>query len=122
MFTDIHHIGYRVTNLDESIAAYQRAFGSELLGRSGNNAFLRTGDTIVELTEPADKSMFGNSDGPILHHVGYLVPDIAAAVKELESKGLVILDKTPRVNFMGWKIVYFEGGPGIGVGLHVTEV
>ena len=122
MFSDVHHIGYRVKSLDESIAAYQRAFGSELLGRSGAIAFMRTGDTMVELMEPADKTMFDSTDAPILHHVGYLVPDLAAAVKELESKGLVILDKTPRVNFMGWKIVYFEGGPGIGVGLHVTEV
>ena len=122
MFTEVHHIGYRVKNLNESIAAYRHAFGSELLGRSETIAFVRTGDTMVELMEPADKTVLGSSDGPILHHVGYLVPDIAAAVKELESKGLTILDKTPRVNFMGWKIVYFEGGPGIGVGLHVTEV
>ena len=128
MFTDIHHVGYLVENLDETIAAYERIFGAVLVSRAyspptrSTNAFVRMGDTLVELMEPEDKGVLGGAKAQILHHVAYQVPDLAQAVRELEEKGVEILDKTPRVNALGWKIVYFNGGERLGAGQHLIQV
>ena len=59
--TRIHHIGVAVTDLDESIELYRRAFGGELIHRATSEregleaAFMRTGSGEVELIDAAPR-------------------------------------------------------------------
>lgn len=127
MFIGVHHVGYLVDNLDETIQAYQELYGSEVELRFRNEgikcnvAFLKSGATRVELMEPDDKAQLGGSKAQVLHHVGYQVPDIEKAMAEMRAKGIKFLDETPRVGPTGWKIAYFDGGDRLGVKQHISQ-
>ena len=86
MFDKIQHIGYYCADLEAAIAWYNKGFGAESAGGGdvavsvqvpggGINAFLRFGQVEVELIQPADTSGLP-SNGLVMHHVAYVVPDI----------------------------------------------
>ncbi|MHB1004778.1 MAG: VOC family protein [Chloroflexota bacterium] len=82
-------------------------------------AFVRSGATRVELMEPDDKSVLGDSKTQVIHHVGYLVSDIAEARRALESRGARFQNTvtTP----LGFRIAYFDGLGRIGARQHLTQ-
>lgn len=129
MFRELHHVGYLVENLDEAIAFYQSSFGAQLYGRGRlegrktNAAFVQIGpSTMVELMEPDDKSALRGQKGLVFHHVGYLVPDIKAAMDELKAKGFKFADDPPFLNFLGWRIAYMETASTQGTRMHLMEI
>lgn len=127
MFLGVHHVGYLVDNLDETIKSYVELYGGEVEARFRNEqgkmnvAFVKSGATRVELMEPDDKTQLGGSKAQVLHHVGYLVPDIEKAMEELRAKGVKFLDEKPREGVNGWKIAYFDGGERLGVSQHLSQ-
>ena len=111
----LHHVAVVVANLDEALGRYRT------LGFSGGERFvlaeqavevatLRSGTGWIELIRPTDP------DGPIarylakrgegVHHVAYAVPDLPAALNELEAAGIRLIDATPRVGAHGWRIAF----------------
>ena len=111
----LHHVAVVVADLDEALARYR------MLGFSGRERFvlaeqavevatLRSGTSWIELIRPTDP------DGPIarylakrgegVHHVAYAVPDLPAALNELEAAGIRLIDATPRVGAHGWRIAF----------------
>ena len=111
----LHHVAVVVADLDEALARYR------MLGFSGRERFvlveqavevatLRSGTGWIELIRPTDP------DGPIarylakrgegVHHVAYAVPDLPAALNELEAAGIRLIDATPRVGAHGWRIAF----------------
>lgn len=127
MFTGIHHIGYHVSDIEAAVKAYVEMYGGEVevqfynAGAKSKVAFVKTGDTRVELMEPDDKSVLGGAQGQILHHVGYLVPDLHAAAEQLRSRGARFLTEEPVKNpYTGWQVWYFDGGPVLGVKQHIS--
>jgi methylmalonyl-CoA/ethylmalonyl-CoA epimerase len=111
----LHHVAVVVADLDEALARYQT------LGFSGGERFaladqavevatLRSGTGWIELIRPTDP------DGPIarflakrgegVHHVAYAVPDLAAALSELEAAGIRLIDAVPRTGAHGWRIAF----------------
>jgi catechol 2,3-dioxygenase-like lactoylglutathione lyase family enzyme len=91
MFTKIQHIGYRVKDLDCAVAWFAEKFGGQRAAGGpaqlgGRNAFVRFGQIEVELLEP-----LGHEELPpdtlLMHHVGYVVPDVRAAATALKKKG-----------------------------------
>ncbi len=127
MFTGVHHIGYYVDDLEATIQRYQELYGGvvELRFRNeatkANVAFVRMGEARVELMQPDDKSLLGGSKSQVLHHVGYLVPDIEKAMVELREKGVTFLAEKPTSNPLGWRIIYFDGGPLLGTKQHLSQ-
>jgi len=127
MFTGVHHVGYLVSDLDETIKRYEELYGGKVELRFYNEktkskiAFVASGDTRVELMEPDDKSLLGGSKDQVIHHVGYLVPDIEKAMAELRARGARFIDEKPSTNALGWKIAYFDGGPMLGVRQHLSQ-
>jgi len=114
----IHHIGVAVTDLDESIRLYTTAFGAQLVRRSVSEtdgleaAFLRTGESEVELLRPTrEESPVGKflaRRGPGLHHVAYAVTDIDRALDEARAAGLELIDQQPRVGLHGARIAFLH--------------
>src|SRR5713226_3685244 len=109
MFKDVYHIGYHTDDADAAIAFYERAFGGKLKQETKNPdgsrlAFVRMGGTEVEIIQPGDKSVLGGKTGLILHHVGYTVDSVDAALADLEGKGFKRLWPEPRTNVEGARL------------------
>lgn len=106
MFSIIDHIGFAVHNIDDAVAYYSQTFGITeweripMPERHMDVAAARMGDTLLELIAPtSDEAAFAKylrEKGPGVHHIAYRVDDINAAMSELSSRGVRLIDKEPR--------------------------
>jgi methylmalonyl-CoA/ethylmalonyl-CoA epimerase len=126
MFTDIHHAGYLVQDLDASIDMYEKVFGGSCIKRgstpSGRNCFVQIGEILIELIEPADKTAIAGRGGQIIDHIGYVVPDILKAGAELKAKGYRFASEQPRMSIIGVQIWYLDTDDTQGTRIHLTQV
>ena len=132
MFDKIQHIGYLVRDLDAAVAWYAKGFGGENAGGStlpaggiilsgGRNAFVHFGKVEVELIEPQDKTDLP-ADTLVMHHVGYVVSDIAAAIVDLKSRAFKFFSDAPNTNVLGQQVLYFDPACTNGVLMHLTQL
>ncbi|HMQ32362.1 MAG TPA: methylmalonyl-CoA epimerase [Chloroflexaceae bacterium] len=106
MFSLVDHIGFAVNDVEDAIAHYTTAFGLtewERISLPERHMVLgvtRLGDTLLELIAPtSDEAAFAKflrEKGPGMHHIAYRVADIAAALAELQARGVPMIDKAPR--------------------------
>jgi methylmalonyl-CoA/ethylmalonyl-CoA epimerase len=127
MFTDIHHAGYLVEDLDASIEMYEKVFGGSCIkrghaGTTGRNGFVQIGEVLIELIEPADTTRIAGRGGQVIDHIGYVVPDIYQAAAELKAKGYRFATPEPRESIVGVKIWYLETDDTQGTRIHLTQV
>jgi len=123
VLTRIDHIGIACRDLDAQIAFYRSVFGLELISEEVNEpqgvreALLRvtespSGLSCVQLLEPLGPDTpvgrFLASRGEGIHHVGYGVTDIEAALSELGGRGLRLVDSRPRHGSMGAAIAFLH--------------
>jgi len=112
----VHHVGVAVDDLDAAIELYRTLFGAELTHRASNDelnaAFLRAGESEVELLEPAREDTpvgkFLARRGPGLHHIAVAVPDIDIAMSDARAKGLEMIDQEPRIGLHGTRIAFIH--------------
>lgn len=100
MIGGVHHIGYRVSNLDEAIAEYQKLFGSTIVSKSvmANGtpvAFITMGAIQLELMQNT------TDPGQHLDHVAYITEDLDAELAELKAKGAEFATATKNVTATG---------------------
>jgi catechol 2,3-dioxygenase-like lactoylglutathione lyase family enzyme len=135
----VHHTGIIVSDLERSIDFYHGILGLEFAnepstvfddpelgpkvgvpGAALRQVTLKAGDHQVELLEytappsPIDEPVPQNALGA--HHVGFLVDDIDAKVRELQHKGVEFLGDVSAVDegvLAGWRWVYFRDPDGI---------
>lgn len=85
MFQKIDHVAVHCSDLERSIAFYGDAFGFTLLNRherpGGGIAYLKLGETILELTQKAGEGMSG-------YHIALHTDDMDAAVARLAERGV----------------------------------
>lgn len=116
--THIEHIGIAVSNLEESIKYYEEVLGLECYGieevkdQKVKTAFFKVGDTKIELLESTDPEgpigKFVEKKGPGMHHIAFAVPDTAEKLKEVEEKGVRLIDKQPRKGAEGLNIGFLH--------------
>ena len=119
--TRIDHMGIACVNLEERISLYESAFGFTVVSREVNEeqgireAVLELaggppGSPYLQLLEPLrpDTAVgrFIARRGEGLHHIGYGVTDVAAAMAALSTGGLQVIDKRPRHGSMGASIAF----------------
>ncbi len=102
----IHHIGVAVGSIDEAMRFYGNKLGLDVADRidmperSLRVAFVRTGNTLIELLEPMNSestvARFIERRGPGLHHLCFGTPDIAEHLRDLKDKGVELIDETAR--------------------------
>jgi methylmalonyl-CoA/ethylmalonyl-CoA epimerase len=112
----VHHVAFAVEDLDEAVDTYRSLFGAEvelrdrLEDQGVEAAYLRLGSGRVELVsalgEDTPVGRFLASRGPGMHHVGYAVEDVSAAVGELEAKGANVIDSEPRRGLGGHEVSF----------------
>ncbi|HTT54245.1 MAG TPA: methylmalonyl-CoA epimerase [Streptosporangiaceae bacterium] len=123
MLLRIDHVGIACRDLEAAVARYQEAFGLTVASREVHTeqgvreAMLRVGPpgdgpSWVQLLEPLGPDTpvgkFLARRGEGLHHIGYAVPDIRAALAELAPKPFRLIDQRPRHGSMGASIAFLH--------------
>ena len=125
----IDHLGIAVPSLDAAVRAYE-ALGfavestHEVPTEKVRAAFLPVGESRLELLEPTDPSsviarFLEKRSG--LHHVCVLVDDIEAALAELKSRGVPLIDEVPRPGAGGCRVAFLHPRAAGGVLLELKE-
>jgi methylmalonyl-CoA/ethylmalonyl-CoA epimerase len=120
LLTRIDHVGVACRNLDEAVARYHSTFGLNVVSFEVNEAqgvreaMLGAGPGYVQLLEPlapdTPVGKFLARRGEGIHHIGYGVLDIEAALASIGATGVRLLDKRPRHGSMGASIAFLHPG------------
>lgn len=120
MLLRIDHVGIACRSLDAAIERYTSVFGLAVVSQETNaeqgvrEAMLTTSDgsSYVQLLEPlGDETPVGRflaRRGEGIHHVGYAVPDVVAALETIGGRGVRLIDKRPRHGSMGASIAFLH--------------
>lgn len=111
MIKRVHHIGIAVNNLNESIALFEKLLGikaevhaapcqkvTEALFKLGNEVEI---NLIEPLGEDSTVAKFLEKRGEGLHHIALETDNINAELKEMEKKGIQLIDKQGREGVAG---------------------
>lgn len=125
MLGPLHHVGYVVADLDRAVAELDRALGlapvlREVMGDQGVEAVLCGGEGgQVELIMPLDSegaiARFMEARGEGFHHVAFTVPDLEAALGDLSSRGVELIDARPRPGLGGHLVAFVHPRSALGV-------
>ncbi|HEU5035081.1 MAG TPA: methylmalonyl-CoA epimerase [Mycobacteriales bacterium] len=123
LLTRIDHVGIAVRDLDDSIEFYETTFGLTVAARETNEAqgvreamlFVTegaAGASYVQLLEPLSAETpvgkFLAARGEGIHHIGYGVVDVAAALEQLRTDGIRLVDERPRHGSLGASIAFLH--------------
>ena len=127
----IEHIGIAVKNLEESIPYWENIFGlkcysiEEVPEQKVKTAFFKIGQTKIELLESTDPEgpigKFIEKKGEGVHHIAFAVNGLEQALAETESKGIQLIDKTPRKGAEGLHIAFLHPKSTYGVLTELCE-
>ncbi len=125
LLTRLDHVGVACRDLDQAIGLYQATFGLEVVSlevheaQGVREAMLRVGaggpaagPGYVQLLEPlapdTPVGKFLARRGEGIHHIGYGVTDISAAMSAIGATGVRLLDERPRHGSMGASIAFLH--------------
>jgi methylmalonyl-CoA/ethylmalonyl-CoA epimerase len=125
MKATLDHIGIAVSNIEDALGFYRDALGLEVeapedvASQRVRAHFVPVGDAALELLEPtADDSpiaKYVGKRGPGLHHITLRVDDIAAALAQLEARGVRLIDEAPRPGAHGSLVAFVHPSSTHGV-------
>ena len=125
MRATLDHIGIAVKDLGEALAFYRDALGleveapEEVASQRVRAHLVSTGSSRLELLEPTAPdspiAKFVDARGPGLHHITLLVDDIRAALAQLKSRGVRLIDEEPRDGAEGALVAFVHPSSAHGV-------
>lgn len=127
----IDHLGIAVNSIDEAQSFWTDVLGLPFEGsetveeQKVTTAFYPVGESEVELLEstapdgPVAKYIEKRGQG--IQHVAFRVENIEAALVELKSKGIRLIDEKPRVGAGGGKIAFLHPKATNGVLVELCE-
>jgi methylmalonyl-CoA/ethylmalonyl-CoA epimerase len=128
----LDHVGIAVANLAEALAFYRDALGLEIdpaeeVGSQRVRAhFIPLGESALELLEAtaADSPIaaYLAKRGPGLHHITLEVDDVAAALGELKTRGVRLIDQQPRPGAHGSLVAFIHPASAHGVLVELKQV
>jgi methylmalonyl-CoA/ethylmalonyl-CoA epimerase len=128
MLLRIDHVGIACRSLEAAVERYVSVFGLAVVSQETNaeqgvrEAMLAfpsglatsSGSSYVQLLEPlGDDTPVGKflaRRGEGMHHIGYAVADVTAALAELGATGVRLIDSRPRHGSMGASIAFLHPG------------
>jgi methylmalonyl-CoA/ethylmalonyl-CoA epimerase len=120
----IHHIGVAVPSIDDAMHFYGDTLGLTLVDsinlpdRQLKVAFVQAANMMIELLEPTDPnstvSRFLERRGPGLHHLCFGTPDIQRHLRDLEDKGVELIDAQARPGAHG-QVAFLQPSAALGV-------
>lgn len=128
----IEHLGIAVQSIEEALPYFENVLGlkcyavEEVEDQKVKTAFLKCGEVKLELLEPTspdstiqkwlDKGNHG------VHHVAFCIEDgVSNALAECESKGLRLIDKTPRKGAENLNIAFLHPKSTCGILTELCE-
>jgi methylmalonyl-CoA/ethylmalonyl-CoA epimerase len=123
LLTRIDHVGIACYDLASAVAFYESTFGLVVASREESSeqgvreALLRVADapagaSYVQLLEPLGPDTpvgrFLARHGEGVHHIGYGVTDIDAALASIGAAGVRLIDTRPRHGSMGASIAFLH--------------
>ena len=131
MINRVGHIGIAVSNLDEALKIYEKAFGLKAKAVKVAEAvklkiaFLPVGDCEIELLQPLDSNTsigkFIATHGEGIHHIALVTDDIEAEMGRMREKGVKFADDKPRIGAHGVKIAFILPESTHGVTVELCE-
>jgi methylmalonyl-CoA/ethylmalonyl-CoA epimerase len=129
--THIEHIGIAVKNLEEATKYYENILGlkcysvEEVADQKVKTAFFMVGQTKIELLESTSPdgtiAKFIEKKGEGIHHMAFAVNQLADSLKEVEDKGIQLIDKQPRKGAEGLNIAFLHPKSTISVLTELCE-
>jgi methylmalonyl-CoA/ethylmalonyl-CoA epimerase len=126
----IHHVAVVVRSIEDSLSFYRDGLGlqletiTEVPSDHVRIAFLRVGESKVELVQPTDDTTgvarFLESKGEGFHHVCLEVDNLAESLMRLEIDGLELIDTAPRRGVEG-PVAFIHPRSGHGVLVELIE-
>lgn len=127
----IDHIGIAVTSIDKALPFYVEHLRLTLEGieevqsEQVKVAFLRIGETRLELLEPtSDESpiyKFIQKRGEGIHHIALGVRQIDERLNELKENGIQLINETPKIGAGNAKIAFLHPKSASGVLYELCE-
>src|SRR5713226_3210526 len=127
----IHHVGIAVESLQSAVPVFEK-----LLGRAPDSqeviadqkvrlAVFELGGPRIELLEATSSespiARFIEKRGPGIHHLTLTVPDLAEALRRLESDGVRLIDRQPRLGAGKERIAFLHPSSTAGVLIELVE-
>jgi methylmalonyl-CoA epimerase len=127
----LDHIGIAVKDLSAALAFYRDALGleieapEEVASQRVRAHFVPVGESKLELLEATDResaiAKYVEKRGPGLHHMTLRVEDIHAAVAQLKSQGVRMIDEQPRPGAEGATIAFIHPSSAHGVLIELKQ-
>jgi methylmalonyl-CoA/ethylmalonyl-CoA epimerase len=127
----LDHVGIAVTDLAAARALYEQVLGLEVTHEEVNEdqgvheLLLSAGDAFVQLVAPLSPDTpvgrFLARRGEGVHHVGYAVPSVAAALDDLRAQGVEVIEPAPRTGSGGTTIAFLHPKSMGGVLVELVE-
>ncbi|WP_432358701.1 methylmalonyl-CoA epimerase [Sporosarcina sp. UB5] len=121
----VDHIGIAVKDMKVALPYYIETLGLKLLdieeveSQKVKVAFIDAGNCKLELLEPIGEegpiSKFLEKRGEGIHHIAFGVTDIRKRLKELEEKGVQLLQKEPKPGAGGAEVAFIHPKSSLGV-------
>lgn len=127
----INHLGIATKGIDEALKFWSEALGLENVhteiveDQKVRVAMLPIGESRIELLEPTSDdspiSKFLEKRGGGIHHIAVEVDDIEASLAQLRSKGMRLIDETPRIGAEGCLVAFVHPASTSGVLLELVQ-
>lgn len=121
----LDHVGIAVKDLQAALAFYRDALGleieapEEVTSQRVRAHFIPTGESKLELLEAtapeSSIARYVDKRGPGLHHITLRVEDIGAALAQLISRGVKLIDEQPRPGAEGALVAFIHPSSAHGV-------
>jgi len=127
----INHVAIVVEDIDAALDFWQQTFGlrldhvEEVPSQKSKVAFLPLGESEIELVQPTttDSGLanFLEKRGEGMHHICIEVEDIDAALAELKSKGVRLINEVPE-ELPGRKMAFIHPKAANGVLMELYQL
>lgn len=127
----LDHVGIAVRDLDQALAFYREALGLEVRApehvdtQRVRATDVPVGEASLELLEATapDSAIakYVQSRGPGLHHITLRVEDIHAALAQLRTRGVRLVDESPRPGAGGALIAFIHPSSAHGVLVELAQ-
>lgn len=116
--THIEHIGIAVKNIEEQLPYYEEVLGLKCYNietvedQKVKTAFFMIGQTKIELLEPTSEestiAKFIEKRGEGIHHIAFATKNLGESLREIEAKGVRLIDTQPRAGAEGLNIAFLH--------------
>ncbi|MCQ2051480.1 MAG: methylmalonyl-CoA epimerase [Bacteroidaceae bacterium] len=117
----IEHLGIACPSIEEALPYFENVLGlkcykvEEVADQKVKTAFLKVGDTKLELLEPTSpdstiaKFIENNGGKGGMHHLAFKIEDgVANALAECDANGIRLIDKAPRKGADNMQIAFLH--------------